>query len=153
MEKKLIREFLQARNEGTVVVVQGLGFVGAVTAVVCASVEQNHTVIGIDQDTSFGLLDHAIEKGINLLDKAESYGGGQTKALRERQLGIQDDREVTTEISSSENIIGRWLAQDGGRRDAVGYWGGPEREPEASDERPGPGHLQRREAHVRSRPP
>ena len=47
----------------------------------------------IDQDTSFGLLDHAIGKGINLLDTAESYGGGQTKTLREQQFGIRDDRE------------------------------------------------------------
>ena len=73
----------------------------------------------IDQDTSFGLLDHAIGKGINLLDTAESYGGGQTKTLREQQFGIRDDREVTMEVSSSENIIGRWLRARGVRDQVV----------------------------------
>ena len=33
----------------------------------------------IDQETSFKLLDHALDKGINLLDTAESYGGGQAR--------------------------------------------------------------------------
>ena len=59
----------------------------------------------IDQDTSFRLLDHAIGKGINLLDTAESYGGGQTKSLREQQFGIRDDREVSAEVSSSMTAL------------------------------------------------
>ncbi|MCC6681890.1 MAG: aldo/keto reductase [Phycisphaeraceae bacterium] len=63
----------------------------------------------IDQDTSFRLLDYAMEKGVNLLDTAESYGGGQSKALREHEFAISDTREVSTEQSSSEKIIGRWL--------------------------------------------
>lgn len=63
----------------------------------------------IDQDTSFGLLDHALERGINLLDTAESYGGGQSRALRHERFAIHDEREVSAEVSSSEKIIGRWL--------------------------------------------
>ena len=73
----------------------------------------------IDQATSFGLLDHAIEAGINLIDTAESYGGGQAKELREQQFGTQDNREVTTEVSSSEKIIGRWLKARGVRDEVV----------------------------------
>ena len=54
MEKKILAEFLGARAAGAIVVVQGLGFVGAVTAVVCASAGRGYKVIGIDQDTTIG---------------------------------------------------------------------------------------------------
>lgn len=69
----------------------------------------------VDQDTSFHLLDYAIKKGINLLDTAESYGGGQSRAMRAKHFDICDNREVTAELSSSEKIIGRWLAARGAR--------------------------------------
>ncbi|MBH07257.1 MAG: hypothetical protein CMJ20_13175 [Phycisphaeraceae bacterium] len=73
----------------------------------------------IDQETSFKLLDHALDKGINLLDTAESYGGGQAREARAKQCGFEDNREVTTEISSSEKIIGRWLKARGVRDEVV----------------------------------
>jgi aryl-alcohol dehydrogenase-like predicted oxidoreductase len=69
----------------------------------------------VDQDTSFRLLDYAVEKGVNLLDTAESYGGGQSRAMRAKSFDIRDDREVSAEISSSEKIIGRWLKARGER--------------------------------------
>lgn len=43
---------------------------------------------------SFAILDHAFETGVNLLDTSDNYNGGQ-----------------------SEAVIGRWLAQGGGRRE------------------------------------
>jgi 1-deoxyxylulose-5-phosphate synthase len=49
----------------------------------------------IDEATSFAILDHATDSGMNLLDTAPVYGGGQ-----------------------SETIVGRWLA-DRGCRDRV----------------------------------
>ncbi len=64
----------------------------------------------IDQAASFDVLDHALETGIRLLDTAEAYGGGQARALRQKTMGIQDVREVSGELHSSELIIGRWLA-------------------------------------------
>jgi len=63
----------------------------------------------IDQDASFRLLDYAVEKGITLLDTAESYGGGQARARRLKVCGTDDVREASGEMSSSEKIIGRWL--------------------------------------------
>ena len=72
----------------------------------------------IDEDRSFQILDYAVEKGINFLDTAESYGGGQSFAYREKSLGIREQREVSNEISSSELIIGRWL-KSRNCRDAV----------------------------------
>ena len=65
----------------------------------------------IDQEQSFRILDYAIEKEISWLDTAEIYGGGQSRAGRRDTLGIEDEREVTGEISSSEKIIGRWLSE------------------------------------------
>jgi aryl-alcohol dehydrogenase-like predicted oxidoreductase len=49
-----------------------------------------------DEADSFAILDRAAEAGINLLDTSDNYNAGQTEAL-----------------------IGRWLAQGGGRRDAT----------------------------------
>lgn len=49
----------------------------------------------IDQPTSFEILDHALEKGINLLDTAEAYAAGE-----------------------SERVVGKWIA-DRGVRDRV----------------------------------
>lgn len=47
------------------------------------------------------MMDSAVEMGINFFDTADAYGAGL------------DDR------GGAEKIIGRWLAQGGGRRDAV----------------------------------
>jgi len=49
---------------------------------------------------SFAIMDRALELGINFFDTADIYGW-----------------EV--EMGHTEEIIGRWLAQGGGRRDAV----------------------------------
>jgi aryl-alcohol dehydrogenase-like predicted oxidoreductase len=62
----------------------------------------------IDEPASFAVLDHALESGINLLDTSEAYGGGQSREGRRRQ-GVDDVREVSTELHSSELILGRWL--------------------------------------------
>ncbi len=64
---------------------------------------------------SFALMDHAVANGITLFDSAEAYGGGQAKAYRRERLGIDDTREVSGEMHSSEKIIGRWLKARGNR--------------------------------------
>ena len=52
------------------------------------------------QENSFEIMDRALELGINFFDTADVYGWS-------KQHG------------ATEEIIGRWLAQGGGRRDAV----------------------------------
>jgi aryl-alcohol dehydrogenase-like predicted oxidoreductase len=52
------------------------------------------------QEKSFEIMDRALELGINFFDTADVYGWG----------GEQGD---------TEEILGRWFAQGGGRRDAV----------------------------------
>lgn len=64
----------------------------------------------IDEVSSLALLDHAVASGITLLDTAADYGGGQARAHRLRQSGVTDVREVSDEWSSSERILGQWLA-------------------------------------------
>ncbi|MDP3868552.1 aldo/keto reductase [Phenylobacterium sp.] len=49
---------------------------------------------------SFAVLDAAVEAGINFVDTANQYGG---------RLGV----------GITETILGRWLAQDAGRRDRI----------------------------------
>ena len=49
---------------------------------------------------SFAILDDAIEAGINFIDTANQYGG---------HLGV----------GTTETLLGRWLAQDGARRDRI----------------------------------
>lgn len=73
----------------------------------------------IDERESFRILDYAFERGITLLDTAESYGGGQAREYRKRQLGVDDVRETTGEMHSSERIIGRWLASSGVRKNLI----------------------------------
>jgi aryl-alcohol dehydrogenase-like predicted oxidoreductase len=63
----------------------------------------------IDEQTSFRIMDYALEKGITLFDTAEAYGGGEAQDYRRRVLGVDDVREVSAESHSSEKIIGRWL--------------------------------------------
>jgi len=53
-----------------------------------------------DEKESFQIMDRALELGINFFDTADVYGWG----------GEQGD---------TEEILGRWFAQGGGRRDAV----------------------------------
>ncbi|BDH56523.1 aldo/keto reductase [Tsukamurella sp. PLM1] len=59
-----------------------------------------------DQEASFEILNYAVENGINLVDTANVYGGPQTPDM-EKGFG------------TSEEIIGRWLAEDPTRRDRI----------------------------------
>ncbi len=52
------------------------------------------------EEDSFRIMDRALELGINFFDTADVYGWA-------------------VEHGSTEEIIGRWLAQGGGRRDAI----------------------------------
>jgi len=69
----------------------------------------------ISEASAFALMDYAVDHGITLFDTAEAYGGGQARETRKRLLGIDDTREVSHEMHSSEKIIGRWLKSRGGR--------------------------------------
>ena len=72
----------------------------------------------IDEDMSRRIMDDAVERGITFFDTAEAYGGGNARAYRLSQLEVDDVRETTGEMSSSECIIGRWL-RDRGCHDRV----------------------------------
>ena len=54
----------------------------------------------VTEDESMGALHRALDRGVNFFDTADVYGRG----------GEQGD---------TEEILGRWFAQGGGRRDAV----------------------------------
>ena len=69
----------------------------------------------IDEESSYRVMDYAVEKGITFFDTAEGYGGGQARAGRKDTLGIDDIRERTGEMSSSERIIGSWMRSRGCR--------------------------------------
>ncbi len=69
----------------------------------------------IPEAAAFALMDYAVDHGITLFDTAEAYGGGQSRDTRRRLLGVDDTREVSHEMHSSEKIIGRWLRARGGR--------------------------------------
>ena len=73
----------------------------------------------IDEEASYRLMDYAVERGITLFDTAESYGGGQSRQKRRDELAVDDEREATDEMSSSERIIGRWLRRTGARDDVT----------------------------------
>ena len=72
----------------------------------------------IDEDASYAILDYAVEKGITWFDTAESYGGGNARISRRERFGIDDVREVSDEMGSSEAILGRWM-EARGCRDSV----------------------------------
>ena len=69
----------------------------------------------IDEQASFHMLDYAMERGIIFFDTAEFYGGGNAKKDRLTNYGTTDVREASTEMYSSEKILGRWLTQRGCR--------------------------------------
>ena len=71
----------------------------------------------IDQETAFEIMDYAVENGITFFDTAEAYGGGQAYEGRKQADGTTDVREKSTEMSSSELIIGRWMKARGSRKD------------------------------------
>lgn len=85
----------------------------------------------IDEAQSYRIMDYAVEKGITFFDTAEGYGGGQARAGRKASLGVDDVREATGEMSSSERMIGSWMKANGTRGDItlctkVGSGGTPE---------------------------
>ena len=102
----------------------------------------------IDEDTCYRVMDYALEKGIDFFDTAEGYGGGQSRAGRSNYLGSDDrQREMTTETSSSENVIGRWMSARGCRDEITlctkfSYGASPERLPKALE-----GSLERLRSH------
>jgi aryl-alcohol dehydrogenase-like predicted oxidoreductase len=53
-----------------------------------------------DEATSFAVMDSALELGINFFDTANVYGGKKGEGI-------------------TEQIVGRWLAQGGGRREKI----------------------------------
>ncbi|MFJ4084342.1 aldo/keto reductase [Streptomyces iakyrus] len=59
-----------------------------------------------DERGSFAILDRAVEEGVNFVDTADVYGGPQSP-------------DMAQGYGLSEEIIGRWLAQGGGRRDRI----------------------------------
>jgi aryl-alcohol dehydrogenase-like predicted oxidoreductase len=59
-----------------------------------------------DENSSFAIMDEAVESGINFFDTADVYGNEQTPDM-EQGSGF------------SEEIIGRWLTQDPNRRDRI----------------------------------
>ena len=73
----------------------------------------------ISEESAYRIMDYALEKGINLFDTAEVYGGGQSRQLRKVEMGLNENREVSGEMSSSEKIIGRWLQRTNTRDEIV----------------------------------
>jgi aryl-alcohol dehydrogenase-like predicted oxidoreductase len=69
----------------------------------------------IPEETCWRIMDYAVEHGITLFDTAEAYGGGQARQYRKSVLGVEDEREVSGEMHSSERVIGRWLRSTGMR--------------------------------------
>ena len=59
----------------------------------------------LDESSSFGVMDAAVDAGINHFDTADVYGGPQTA-------------DMTKGYGVSEEVIGRWL-QRSGRRDEI----------------------------------
>ena len=73
----------------------------------------------IHEESSYRILDYAMEQGINWLDTAEAYGGGNARNYRRNVLGVDDVRETTGDEGSSELIIGRWMKNRGCRDEMV----------------------------------
>jgi aryl-alcohol dehydrogenase-like predicted oxidoreductase len=73
----------------------------------------------IDEQTSGRVMSAALDFDITLFDTAEAYGGGQARQYRRATLGVEDVREATSEMHSSEKIIGRWLLSSGNRSRVV----------------------------------
>ena len=73
----------------------------------------------IDEDASAAILDYAVERGIDWLDTAEAYGGGNARTYRRDVLKVDDVRETSDIMGSSEIIIGKWMKSRGCRDDVV----------------------------------
>lgn len=59
-----------------------------------------------DESNAFGIMDRAVDLGVNFFDTADVYGGPQTPDM-EKGFG------------TSEEIVGNWLAKSGHRDDIV----------------------------------
>jgi len=59
-----------------------------------------------DEAASLRIMDTALDAGINLFDTADVYGGPQSP-------------DMAKGYGTSEEIVGRWLAQDQSRRDKI----------------------------------
>ncbi|MHA6523378.1 aldo/keto reductase [Tessaracoccus sp. G1721] len=64
-----------------------------------------------DQAAAFGIMDRAVELGVNLFDSADVYGGPQPP-------------DMAQGYGTSEEIIGTWLTKSG-RRDRSSWPPGP----------------------------
>ena len=73
----------------------------------------------IPEETAVQIMDYAVEHGITLFDTAEAYGAGQAREYRRNYLGVDDVREVSGEMHSSEKIVGRWMRSRGTRKNIV----------------------------------
>jgi aryl-alcohol dehydrogenase-like predicted oxidoreductase len=73
---------------------------------------------------SFAIMDHALELGINFFDTADVYGADVERGL-------------------TEEILGRWFAQGGGRREAVVLATKVYNPADKKSERPEPNHNSR----------
>lgn len=73
----------------------------------------------IDEDASTAILDEAVDRGINWLDTAEAYGGGNARTYRRDVLKVDDVRETSDVMGSSEIIIGKWMKARGCRDNVV----------------------------------
>ena len=63
----------------------------------------------IDEDISRQVLDYAFAAGLDFIDTAEAYGGGNSRQGRRDSMGVDDVRETSDEMSAAERIIGTWL--------------------------------------------
>ncbi len=59
-----------------------------------------------DEESSFNIMDHAIDAGVNFFDTADVYGGPQSP-------------DIEKGYGTSEEIIGRWLAKSKKRDNIV----------------------------------
>ena len=66
----------------------------------------------IDEESSYRIMDYAVENGITLFDTGEVYGGGESYETRKQLYGTEDVREATLEKGSSERIIGTWMRKN-----------------------------------------
>jgi len=73
----------------------------------------------IDEEASLAILDYAMELGMNWLDTAEAYGGGNARNYRRDVLKVDDVRETSDVLGSSEIILGHWLKSRGCRHEAI----------------------------------
>jgi len=63
----------------------------------------------INDKDSLHILDTAFALGFRHFDTAEAYGGGNARAYRKNVLGIEDVRETTGTMHSSEILLGQWV--------------------------------------------